>query len=282
MPLVSIIIPAYNAADYILQTLDSVLAQTVQDFEIIVINDGSKDSTADILDTISQTEPRINVVHKQNSGVADTRNKGLEIAQGEYIAFLDADDIWLSNKLQVQIDAMRSVDANWSITNCDTIDIKGNILEKSLSKPPLSIPHLDELITWTSPSFVGVMSSLVMRRSMLGDIRFNPSISSPADRDFVIRLARKSDALYIPDSLWRYRILANSMSRNRSKVANDMIAMYADYSDDFYSSKKLKYQALARIYFICYRTYFRELKIRKGCVALYKYISYTTLNYCRK
>lgn len=101
-PFFSVIIPAYNAGSFIEFTLQSVYKQSFTNFEIIVINDGSTDNTRDILDT--QTDSRIKIVHQKNSGVSTTRNRGIQLAQGEYLAFLDADDIWLPNHLEIAHD----------------------------------------------------------------------------------------------------------------------------------------------------------------------------------
>src|SRR5688572_1866005 len=91
--LVSVIIPAYNAGPFISETLESVLAQTYSNWEVIVVNDGSKDNTENILKQYSEKDPRISFISKTNSGVSDTRNKGIDKAKGEFIAFLDADDV---------------------------------------------------------------------------------------------------------------------------------------------------------------------------------------------
>ena len=95
MPKVSIIIPAYNAEKVLARCLDSVLAQTFTDFELLVMDDGSKDGTAALCDAYAAKDARVRVVHKQNSGVSDTRNQALNLATGEYLQFLDADD-WIT------------------------------------------------------------------------------------------------------------------------------------------------------------------------------------------
>ena len=89
---VSIIIPAYNIADYITKCIHSIQNQTYQNLEIVVVDDGSADATPEILDELAQTEPRMTVIHKQNEGVSVARNTGIEIATGEYIFFFDGDD----------------------------------------------------------------------------------------------------------------------------------------------------------------------------------------------
>ncbi|MCC6544913.1 MAG: glycosyltransferase [Nitrospirae bacterium] len=103
MPKVSVIIPTYNREKYIVETLESVFAQTFTDFEVIVIDDGSTDHTADILKPYLG---RIIYMQKENGGPGSARNVGLKVVKGEYIAFLDSDDLWLANKLDIQVKFM--------------------------------------------------------------------------------------------------------------------------------------------------------------------------------
>ncbi|MEL7078769.1 MAG: glycosyltransferase family A protein [Cyanobacteria bacterium J06648_1] len=103
-PKISIIIPAYNAAKTIIDTVDSVRQQTINDWELIIVNDGSTDNTQEIVEAIS--EPRLKLITFTNGGVAQARNRGIAEAQGKYVAFLDADDLWLPNKLERQLQAL--------------------------------------------------------------------------------------------------------------------------------------------------------------------------------
>lgn len=90
--LVSVIIPAYNIEDYIGRCLDSIISQTYKNLEIIVVDDGSRDRTGEILDDYVKKDPRMKVVHKKNGGVSSARNTGIDIAEGDYIGFVDGDD----------------------------------------------------------------------------------------------------------------------------------------------------------------------------------------------
>ena len=272
MTLVSIIIPLYNAELYIVPAIESVIRQTYKNWELIIINDGSSDRSVESIASFIEGDRRIRLFSIPNSGVSCARNYGISLATGSYIAFLDADDIWYSTKLETQVSIM-AVDSSilWSIPSCDTIDQEGKIQDRNLSKAPITESHFEELITWTSPSFVA-MSGLVVNRALLGQIRFAESISSPADKEFMIQLAKISNATYIPESLWQYRILTNSMSRNSSKVADDMLKMYEDYTDDFYGTKKLKHHALYRVNYICYRTYLKNKELQKGLLSFSNYL----------
>lgn len=108
-PLVSVIMPAFNASAYIAESIQSVLDQTFVEFELIVVDDGSIDKTRNIVDSYRVKDSRI-ILHcaSANQGVAAARNKGVELARGKYIAFLDADDLWMPNKLEAQVELLES------------------------------------------------------------------------------------------------------------------------------------------------------------------------------
>lgn len=99
----SVVMPAYNAANFITQTIESVLNQTFTDFELLIIDDGSTDNTLEIAEQYAQRDRRIQVLSHVNQGVSATRNRGVKIAKGKLIAFLDADDIWLNDKLAAHL-----------------------------------------------------------------------------------------------------------------------------------------------------------------------------------
>ena len=101
MPKVSVIIPTYNRAHYICETIDSILAQTYRDYEIIVVDDGSADNTRKVL---QKYDGKVRYFYQKNRGPSAARNFGISQSQGEYIAFLDDDDLWTENKLELQID----------------------------------------------------------------------------------------------------------------------------------------------------------------------------------
>ena len=100
MPKVSVIIPAYNASDYIAAAINSVLRQTFKDYEIIVVNDGSTDNTVDVLKPFMS---RIRYIYQDNKGEKGAKNTGIKLAEGEYIALLDSDDLWMEDKLERQV-----------------------------------------------------------------------------------------------------------------------------------------------------------------------------------
>lgn len=117
-PLISVIIPAYNAAKSIARSLDSVLGQTLTDFEIIVVNDGSPD-TLDLETVLGKYSARVTYIKQENQGAAAARNAAIRVARGQYLAFLDADDLWLPNYLEAQMEVLRKTGAD--VVYCDAL-----------------------------------------------------------------------------------------------------------------------------------------------------------------
>ncbi|MBW4664647.1 MAG: glycosyltransferase family 2 protein [Chroococcus sp. CMT-3BRIN-NPC107] len=105
-PLISVVIPTFNSEKTIRETIDSVLNQTWKNLELIVVNDGSQDSTLDVINSIK--DPRLKVFTYPNGGVAASRNRGFAQAQGEFVSFLDADDLWTKDKLEAQLKALQN------------------------------------------------------------------------------------------------------------------------------------------------------------------------------
>lgn len=137
MSRVSIITPAYNAAPYLEETVKSVQAQTFTDWEMIIVDDCSKDNTFSIATSLAEKDHRIKVLqNEKNSGVAATRNKALDAATGEYIAFLDSDDLWLPQKLEKQVEFMDTGQYVLTYTNYQKFNSNtGERFQKEIKAP---------------------------------------------------------------------------------------------------------------------------------------------------
>ncbi|MGF1493709.1 MAG: glycosyltransferase family 2 protein [Microcoleaceae cyanobacterium] len=190
-PRTSVIIPSYNCDRYISQAIESVLAQADQelgtDFEIIVIDDGSQDNTRQVLEPY---QDRIRYVYQQNQGVSVARNHGIRLAQGEFIAFLDADDLFLPNKLTQQLTVFEAnpdlgiVHSGWrriSQTGETLMDVH----------PWTTVPELD-LESWLRWKPLGTMGTLMFRRRWLRRVGgFEPGLTHAEDVDLILRLSLK-------------------------------------------------------------------------------------------
>lgn len=127
IPLVSIIVPVYNVEKYLRRCVDSILAQTFTDFELILVDDGSPDNCPAICDEYAEKDSRVRVIHKENGGVSAARNSGLEISCGEYIAFCDSDDYWDIDFLSELLSCMKTNNADVVVSGCKAMDNAGKI-----------------------------------------------------------------------------------------------------------------------------------------------------------
>jgi glycosyltransferase involved in cell wall biosynthesis len=246
--LVSVVIPMYNAAPFIRQTIQSVLNQTYRDLEIIVMNDGSKDHSEDEVLKLQKEDSRIKYFYKNNTGVSDTRNKGIEKCQGEYIAFLDADDVWLPDNLEKKINVLLLSGKNWVFSLHESIDENNRQLDVSfINFRPYNV--VDNLLLWEGDVVPGPCSNIVVKKSFLGwDIRFDTSLSSPADRDICLQLGAKEEPLFINEKLWQYRLHSQSMTSVNFKVIDEMIRLYKKADEKgWFKNGRLRRKALSNV-----------------------------------
>jgi len=225
---VSIIIPCYNAEKYIAETIQSVVNQTYTNWELIIINDGSTDSSLNIIKEFADRDSRISFIDKKNSGVSDSRNKGIEKSNGDFIAFLDADDVWFENNLDIKINALLvNVYSDFVFSNMYNTDPNLNII--STAPKGTDIDILEKFLFWKGNTEVipGPCSNLIIRRKCFDDysIRFEIKLSNLADQFFCIMLSSKFKGKYLDTTLFNYRILPNSMSRSLELFDNDYRTM---------------------------------------------------------
>jgi glycosyltransferase involved in cell wall biosynthesis len=247
-PLVSVIIPVYNAERYIETTIRSVLTQTLQDFEIIVMNDGSTDSSGDIIQRLQKEDKRISYFPKANSGVSDTRNIGISKTSGKYIAFLDADDIWKPENLGEKIKALEQTGKKWVFSDLENIFEDDNILflDRKNFKP---YNIVDNLLLWEAEVVPGPCSNIVVEKNLLDEgIQFDTRLSSPADRDICLQLAAKAEPYFLDKKLWLYRQHGQSMTNNNYKAIDETIWLFKKADErKWFSSPKLRRKALSNV-----------------------------------
>ncbi|MEQ9670965.1 glycosyltransferase [Coleofasciculus sp. G2-EDA-02] len=212
MPLISVIIPVYNAEATIQETTQSVLNQTLSDLELIVINDGSQDSTLEIVSSIP--DPRIKVFSYPNSGPQKSRNRGIEKATGEYLAFLDADDLWTPDKLDAQFQALQThPEAAVAYSWTDWIDEKGQFWRRGTYISASGDVQAKLLLI----DFIGSGSNPLIRRQALEKVgNFDESLVGGQDWDMWLRLAACYPFAVVPKPqvLYRKSLSSNSWSNN--------------------------------------------------------------------
>jgi glycosyltransferase involved in cell wall biosynthesis len=211
--LISIIIPAYNAERYIAETIQSVINQTYKNWELIIVDDGATDGTSKIITSFLHNS-RIKYYYQKNSGVAKARNFGILKSSGEYIAVLDADDVWENTNLKKKISLLeKHPNTGWVFSDM----LEGDAEMKNIQASPRGRGDqiLENILLWEGEVVPGPCSNVVFRRKCITNgIRFDENLSTAADQDFCIQLARAFKGEHIPEPLWVYRVLGNSMSRN--------------------------------------------------------------------
>ena len=216
LPFVSVIIPCYNAEQFISQTINSVILQTYLNFEIICINDGSNDSTEKLIGEVNDN--RIVYLSKGNTGVSDTRNKGLKMSRGKYVLFLDADDLIDADFLEKRV---QFLEQNNDFGFCSSVAIQmdefGN---KNYNKKwkGTTTNIKEEILTYNS-EITSCPSNYLFRKDILinNSIQFNTDLSSSADRFFLIELSNfTKGGLVKENGFFYYRVHKKSMSYNIS------------------------------------------------------------------
>ncbi len=250
MPQISIIIPAYNAQQTILETIASVQEQTFQDWELIVVNDGSKDRTLEVLRTLN--EPRLRVFSYTNGGVCKARDRGFAQAQGEYIAFLDADDLWLPEKLELQLKALQknpsaSVAYSWT---CFMDEQPEKVLFHYSAPYKFTGNVYRQLLI---SDFIHSGSNTLIRKAAIEAVgSFDPNCPGCADWDYWLRLAAQGEFVVVPKHHILYRRRAGSMSTNVAKMRREaLIAINKAYRMAPPELRHLKDRTLANLYKYC-------------------------------
>lgn len=246
--LVSIITPTYNCAKFIGRTIDSVLAQTYQSWEMIIVDDRSKDNTKAIVEEYMKKDPRIKYhLLDKNSGAAVARTTAMKLAQGTYMAFLDSDDIWMPDKLERQIKWMNDNGHSFSCTAYEQIDEKNNILGKTIR----TIKKTDyNRLLLDCP--VG-NSTVMYDVEAMGKFEV-PNIRKRNDDALWLTMLKKEKYIWgMPDVLMRYRIRQNSISSNKLAVIKYHWILYRDIEH---------LSVLRSVFHICYWCVIKVLRIK--------------------
>ncbi|MGM0938213.1 MAG: glycosyltransferase family 2 protein [Pseudomonadota bacterium] len=211
----SIIMPAYNSEKTIIDSITSVLQQDFKLFKLYIINDASSDKTKDII--LSLNDHRVVYIeNEKNLGVAESRNKGLKLANGTYIAFLDSDDLWVPNKLSSQLKILND---GWDVVCSNYTTFNFNCI-KSLRTSPEVIQYSDML----KSNFVGNLTGVYNRKKLGTFLQKNTGHEDYIMWLQIIKKARR--AFCIQESLAQYRLSENSLSSNKLKAMQWQWSIY--------------------------------------------------------
>lgn len=222
--LVSIVTPNYNCARFISQTIESVLAQTYTSWEMLIVDDCSTDGSYEIALEYSVRDSRIKVLrNEKNSGAAISRNKAIELAQGEFIAFLDSDDLWMPEKLEKQISFMRDNNCDFSFCEYEHIDEEN----KSL----LKVAKVIKKLTYTKMMFHCFPGCLTVmyNQDVVGKIYAKDIKKNNDNALFYPVLKKCKNARGISSCLALYRIRRGSISRNKLKMIKPYITVLHNF-----------------------------------------------------
>jgi len=216
-PLVSVIIPTYNRADLVVQAVESVINQTYGRMEIIVVDDGSTDNTREVLEKYQE---KINYIYQERSERCRARNKGFAHCRGDYMAFLDSDDLWLPTKIERQVEALNEKpDVGLVYTGVEFIDTHGNPYDGDLSwdAPKRQVLYEDLM---TNNIVTGTTSSAMIRRTCFEKVGlFDESMNTCEDLDLYRRIARYYKFHKIDFPLVKFRIHPGNTQHNASAMA---------------------------------------------------------------
>jgi glycosyltransferase involved in cell wall biosynthesis len=236
-PLISVIIPTYNRASAVCEAVRSAARQTYSNVEIIVVDDGSTDDT---LARLAQFGDSIKVISAANGGVAAARNRGINVAKGELLAFLDSDDTWLPSKLETQMNALSELGEEFDacFTDCrftGNPDLRFSAFEEAGLKSQVA-GALDNPFSWILGRYTPIyVQSLVVSRSTVRLLDgFDESLPVGEDTDFLFRLALRSRLCLVPSKLVE-------IDRTPSRSVG-LMEMYYRRSERMYRSRKYMFQ----------------------------------------
>ncbi len=254
--LVSAIIPAFNAERYLADAIESVLAQTHEPIECIVVDDGSTDGTADV---VRRFVPRVRLIQQANAGMAGARNRGAAAATGEYLAFLDSDDRWLPNRVAAQITALaRAPDAGAVVCATQVVDRSLRPVGIKVQDPSLTVDDL--LLCRAVLNSTG--SNMLIRTECFEELGgFDARLYGSEDWDMTFRLVSRGKLISIPEPLVEYRVHHGNMSSSAARLERVMLQAYGQIFRDGVAPShvlRLRRRAYANLHRMISGAYFVE------------------------
>lgn len=248
----SIIVPIYNVEKYLERCIDSILAQTYTDFELILVNDGSPDRCFEIMEQYAKKDSRIVIIHQENKGVSAARNAGLKIARGRYIGFIDPDD-WVEKEMyQLMMDA--TMDATIDLVCCNW---KEDGVSKELSYTIPSFMNNEEFSEYffkIPKSILDIVCNKIFKRQLIDNIYFDTSISQAEDYLFMCKIIEKVSAVrYIDQSLYNVTCRPGSASRSGVVVRLPALEVRNMVIKEVLENKRIKKIAIVETLDLCFR-----------------------------
>lgn len=253
-PLVSVIIPNYNYAHYLPQAIDSALGQTYPRVDVVVVDDGSRDTSTAVLESYGG---RIRWVSQRNQGVSAVRNQGVRLSRGEYLAFLDADDYWLPTKLERQMERFGR-DPELGLVYCG-VDEFNEAGTSWVRQDGIEGWVAAELLLARRAAFFGGGSGFVVPRALFDELGgFDERLSTSADWDLAYRVAARRRFGFVPEVLLKYRVHHANMHANIGAMERDMMLGYAKaFAKASPELLRLRRRCYGRLHVMLAGSYFR-------------------------
>jgi len=245
-PLVSIITPSYKSERFIFKTIDSVLSQTYKNWEMIIVDDVSPDKSNEIIEKYIKQDSRIKLIKlEKNNGPALARNRAIKEANGRYIAFLDADDLWMPEKLEKQLAFMQEKDCALSYTAYETMSEDGRKLNTTIN-PPKELTYKELL----KSNRIGCLTAMYDTEK-LGKV-YMPLIKKRQDYGLWLRILRGIDIAYGMDEvLATYRVMSNSVSSNKVDLLKYNYSLFREHE---------KFSVMKSLYYLIWNIYIKVAK----------------------
>jgi glycosyltransferase involved in cell wall biosynthesis len=271
-PKVSVIIPNYNYSQYIGEAVESVLLQTYTNVEIIVVDDGSKDNSLELLETFGD---KIKVLAQQNAGVSVARNNGVANSNGEFIAFLDADDVWLPEKLERQITLFLN-DRTLGLVHVavQDIDANGKNLETHFDGLSGEVSH--ELLLFKRAVILGGGSGIMIPRKVFDEVGgFDLRLSTSADWDIFYQISSRYKVGFINEILLKYRIHGSNMHGNIPRMEREMLIGFEKaFTGNPKHIQKFRNKCYGNLYMILAGSYYNSRSYADFLRTSYKSLSH--------
>lgn len=264
-PFVSVVIPAYNAAKFINKTLDSVRLQTFNDYEIIVVDDGSHDQTKEVVDNYLKNNGISGFCIRQNNrGIAGARNTGIAEARGRYIALLDHDDIWYPTKLQRTMEEFR-LHPQAGLVSHHLMMVKNGKKGGILKTGPASKKMYENILFCSRGSLLTPTAAVFKRMKAveIGGFRENPEFNTAEDLDFWLRLSKVTEFRFINETLGEYTIIGSGASQKILYHGKSVEAVLRDHLKNHLGSDP---------------SWINQVRTRKRYANLYRTTLYVLLN----
>jgi len=279
MPRVSVIVPSYNAAVYLPFAIESVIAQTYPDWEIVIVDDGSADNTRSVVDSFRhRLQDRLRYIHQPNLGLSAARNTGIRAVRGEYIAMLDADDVWLPHRLARAVPVLDG-DPETGLVHARVvrIDVQGTVTGQLKVEPEYLSGRIARDI-YTRLAHI-VCPTVMFRKSCLETAGwFDEAMHATEDRDLWFRIALRYKIAYIDEVLAQYRLSPTSITSNLDRLLKGQLYFAAKHYKSGAASRLDYLRALGNIHRELGDSLFRRGAVAKSIASYFRAVTYNPLS----